>query len=124
MAKQQETAADAASGAQSGKATSETPMHALQQLQEAGLGNMFGMGAAWMEAVGEMSAEVISFVADRIKEDVKTQHEILHCKDIGELQQIQTEFVQKTLDQYQAESGRLVEMGAKTFGSVTKGKVS
>lgn len=99
---------------------SEAPLAAFTQLQEAGLGNMVGMSSAWMETMGDMGAEVASFIADRIKEDVKTQHEMLHCKNMTELQTIQTEFVQKALDQYQAETGKLVEMGTKTFAANLK----
>ncbi|WP_227269496.1 phasin family protein [Roseobacter weihaiensis] len=97
------------------KPSSETPLNALSQLQEAGLGNFMGASTAWVEALSDMGAEMASFVAERIKEDVKTQHEILHCKNVADLQQIQAEFIRKALDQYQAETGKLVEMGAKAF---------
>lgn len=90
-------------------------MAAVTQLQEAGFANMMGMGTAWVEAIGEMSAEMVSFVADRIKEDVKTQHEILNCKNVAELQHVQAQFFQKAIDQYQAETGKLVEMTNKAF---------
>jgi hypothetical protein len=97
-------------------ATAE-PVNAMAQLQEAGFGNMMGMGTAWIEAFSDMSAEVVGFVADRIKEDVKTQHEILNCKDPSDLQHIQSQFMQKAMDQYKAETGKLVEMSTKVFGS-------
>ena len=87
----------------------------LTHLQQAGMGNLMGMGTAWIEAVGAMSAEVASFIATRIQEDVKTQHEILHCKNPADLQHIQAQFIQKAIDQYQAETGKLVEMGKKAF---------
>lgn len=98
-----------------GRASNETSLDVMAELQKAGFGNMMGMGTAWMEAVSDMGAEVVSFVANRIQEDVKTQHKILHCKDFTELQQIQAEFFQKALDQYQAETGKLVEMSAAAF---------
>ncbi len=94
---------------------SEAPLNAMAQLQEAGLGNMVGLNAAWFEALGDMSAEVVSFVADRVKEDVKVQHEIMHCKTLTELQHVQSRFLQKAMDQYQAETGKLIEMGTKAF---------
>ncbi|MBD3665418.1 phasin family protein [Sulfitobacter aestuariivivens] len=97
--------------------TTEAPLSAVTQLQEAGLGSMMGMGTAWIEAVSDMSAEVAHFVAERIKEDVKTQHEILHCKNVSDLQHIQAQFIQKAMDQYQAETGKLVEMGTKAFAA-------
>jgi hypothetical protein len=96
----------------------ETPESPLAQLQEAGLGSMLGMGTAWMEAFSDLGAEVANFVADRIREDVKTQHKILHCKDVAELQHIQAQFVQKAIEDYQTETGRLVEMTRNTFGSL------
>ncbi|WP_299410117.1 phasin family protein [uncultured Roseobacter sp.] len=98
------------------------PFGALAQLQEAGFGNMVGMSTAWMEAMGDMGAEVAGFIAERIKEDVKTQHKMLHCKNVGELQHIQGEFIQKAIDQYQAETGKLVEMSTKAFAPEANGE--
>lgn len=93
----------------------ETFQNAATQLQEAGLGSMMGVGTAWMEAMSDMGAEMVSFVAERIKEDVKTQHEILHCKNVADLQHIQAKFIQKAMDQYHAETGKLVEMTTSAF---------
>ena len=78
------------------------------------------MNTAWAEAFSEMSSEFIRFLSDRISEDVKTQHQILHCKDIRELQHIQAEFVQKAIDQYQAETGKLIEMSTTLFSQAVK----
>lgn len=111
-----------ATKAETQKTIEDTPMKAMTELQEAGLGNMMGLGTAWAEAFGDMSSEFASFVADRIKEDVKTQHEVLHCKSVGDLQQIQSQFVQKAIEQYQAETGKLFEMGTKVFSEAAKGK--
>lgn len=104
--------------------TSTTPetVNTLAYLQEAGLGNVMGMSTAWAEAISDMGAEVANFVAERIKEDVKTQHEILHCKNVADVQHIQAEFIQKAMDQYQAETGKLLEMGTKALASSTNNK--
>ncbi|PTX53819.1 phasin protein [Litoreibacter ponti] len=93
----------------------DASINAAAQLQEAGLGNILGVGTAWIEAVSDMSAELAHFVAERIKEDVKTQHEILHCRNVTDLQHIQADFIQKAIDQYQAETGKLIEMGSDAF---------
>lgn len=82
----------------------------LATLQSLGFNQMNHFGTAWLEALSDMGSEVVNFVADRIKEDVKTQHEILHCEDLAELQEIQGRFVQKAIDQYTSETGKLVEM--------------
>jgi len=92
-----------------------TPLGAISKLQEAGLGNMLEMNTAWVDALGDMGAEVIGFVAQRIKEDVKTQQKILHCNNMTDLQQIQAQFIQRAIDQYQAETKQLVEMSTKVF---------
>ena len=91
------------------------PLDTLKQLQEAGFGNMMGMSTAWIESLSDLSAEMVSFVAERIKEDVKTQHKVLHCKNMAELQHVQSEFLQKAMDQYQAETGKLMDMSTKAF---------
>lgn len=98
----------------------QASLDAVTQLQEAGMGNLLGMTTAWMEALSDMGAEMVSFVAERIKEDVNTQHEILHCKNVEDLQHIQAKFMQKAMDQYHAETGKLVEMGTKAFNPSAK----
>lgn len=100
---------------ESTKSMTAEPLKTFANLQEAGLGNMMGVSTVWAEAISDMGAEVASFVADRIKEDVKTQHEILQCKNVADLQHIQAEFIQKALDQYNAETGKLLEMGTQAI---------
>ncbi|MBT8457819.1 MAG: phasin family protein [Alphaproteobacteria bacterium] len=91
------------------------PFAPLVDLQKAGFGGFVSLNAAWLESLGDMGAEFMSFLAERVKEDVKTQHEILHCKDISEAQKIQGDFVQKAIEQYQVETGKLMELGMSAF---------
>ena len=65
----------------------------MQELQDAGLGSLTWMGTAWAEAMSDIGSELMSFLAERIQEDVKTQHKILHCKSLTELQEVQTAFL-------------------------------
>lgn len=95
-------------------------MSDLAELQAFGFNNMTSFGTAWVEALGEVGSEVVSFVADRIKEDVRTQHEILHCDDMAELQQIQARFMKKAIEQYTAETGKLIEMSHQFFPNADK----
>lgn len=95
------------------------PLAPLVDLQKAGFGSLMGMNAAWLESLGDMGAEFTSFLAERIKEDVKTQHEILHCKDVSEVQRIQSDFVKKAIEQYQTETGKLFEIGMSAFKTDT-----
>ena len=86
---------------------------AIENLQESGLGSLAWMGTAWTEAMSNPGSEIISFVAARIQEDVKTQHELLHCKTMTELQQAQAAFLERAYVQYTVETGKLLKMGAE-----------
>lgn len=85
-------------------------MALVKDMQSAGFGSAAQFGTEWVEAMSDLGSEVLSFVSDRVKEDVNTQHALLHAKDIGEVQNIQAEFLQKAVDQYTSETGKLVEM--------------
>ncbi len=103
--------------------TSEDPVALgqafLKQFEDAGLGPMRWMGASWHEAVADMNSELATFVADRIKEDVKTQHELLHCKSAQELQKAQVAFLEKAYQQYTSETGKLIKMGLDMWPTAT-----
>ncbi|MEL6887236.1 MAG: phasin family protein [Pseudomonadota bacterium] len=79
-------------------------------MQDQAMKSMSQMGLAWVEGMSDLGSEVLSFVADRIKQDVKTQHKMLHCKSVNELQHIQAEFIQTAIEDYTAETGKLVQM--------------
>lgn len=94
----------------------DDPIHkALESLQESGFGSLAWMGTAWTEAMSSLGSEVISFVAERIQEDVKAQHEILHCTTLTELQQAQAAFLERAYVQYTVETGKLIKMGTELF---------
>lgn len=97
-----------------------TMAEAIGRMQGLGLSSLAWLGAAWAEKMGEMSSEVLQFMADRIKEDVKFQHACLHCKDPAQLQKLQGEFIQKAIDQYTAETGKLAEMSASLIPGLDK----
>lgn len=83
---------------------------AMSELQKMGFGSLAWMGTDWLENMSDLSSELLQFVSERVKEDVKTQHEILHAKDLGEVQKIQMRFMQEAVDQYTAETGKLIDM--------------
>ena len=105
--------------------TSSTPSESaaaiLTGMQSAGMGSLAWLGTTWIERMSDVTAEWLDFVTDRIKEDVATQHQILHCKDVADLQKIQIAFFQRAVEQYQAETGKLVEMSSKLFEGTEDG---
>ncbi len=71
--------------------------------------------AAWfsteaIEKLGDMGAEYMDFLAERIREDVRAQHAILHCKDPADLRKVQEDFLRTAADQYAAQTGRMTEL--------------
>jgi hypothetical protein len=97
-------------------AEQSNPFDAFQPAQ---FGSMVGMTQAWIDAMGALNAEVMTFVAARLSEDVHTQHAMMQAKDLKDIQHIQAEFFQKAIDQYQAETGKLVEMGSSILAAKT-----
>ncbi len=94
----------------------ENPVaNAMAELQKMGFGSLSWMGTDWMETMSDLSSEWLQFVSDRVKQDVKTQHRILHAKDLGEVQKIQMQFMQEAVDQYTAETGKLIDMNNAFF---------
>lgn len=98
------------------------PADKMANLQRANLGSMMGLGGVCMEAISDMGAEVASFIAERIKEAVKAQHAILNCKNAADLQHVQAAFVQKAVAEYQAETGKLLQMGTEALAAQTEWK--
>lgn len=86
-------------------------MQMINEMQRAGMGSLAWLGTAWIEQMSALGSECLCFLADRVREDVKTQHRILNCRDVSEIQRIQLEFIQKALADYQAETGKIYEMG-------------
>ncbi len=79
------------------------------------------MNTAWIEVLADLGSEVTTFVADRIREDVKTQHAILHCKSLAELQHVQAEFMQRAVNQYTSETGKLIGMSSEISTKIKDG---
>lgn len=78
---------------------------------------MTAMGAAWVENIAALQHEMIGFLTDRIKEDVKTQQELLRCKGLADVQKVQLAFVEKTYKHYLAEGEKLQKLGMSLLPS-------
>ena len=83
--------------------------------RESDLSAVAWMGTTWVEAMSDLGSELASFIAERIREDVKTQHEILHCKSLSEMQAIQAAFMERAYVQYTVETGKLLEKSTSLF---------
>jgi alpha-galactosidase/6-phospho-beta-glucosidase family protein len=83
----------------------------MKKFEDSGFDPMGLMHTGWFEKVADFNNEVANFVADRIREDAKTQSALLKCKSAEELQKVQMTFLEKTYAQYTLETGKLVKMG-------------
>jgi hypothetical protein len=90
----------------------------LTNAQTAGLGSLSWLGTKWVETMSDVGAEWLSFVAERVKEDVKTQHELLHAKNIGEVQHFQAQVSAKGYDDYRDETGKIVEFCSQAMSDI------
>lgn len=103
--------------AAAGKAQAAGITSPMTDFQRNGLGAAAWMSAAMIETVTALGNEVVQFVTERITEDVRTQHALMHCKDFNDMQRIQTAFLRTALEQYSAESGKLVQLGTGVIAS-------
>ncbi|WP_322892807.1 MULTISPECIES: phasin family protein [unclassified Yoonia] len=78
----------------------------------------------WMDNMARMTGEIATFVTARIKEDVQTRQALMQCKTLSEVQHVQAAFMQKAVAQYQAETGKLIEMTTKLAADLNVKPVS
>lgn len=90
-----------------------SPMNVLiDAMQNASTAFVPDFGPEWLEAMSKVGHEMLTFMSERVKEDLQTQHALLQAKGIAEIQQIQAEFLKKAQEDYAVEMAKLVEMGA------------
>lgn len=81
----------------------------LADLGAARSGSLPWLHGAAADVLADMGAQWVQFVADRVREDVKTRQAILQCRNAAELAHIQEAFLQKAVDDYTAQTGRMVQ---------------
>lgn len=66
-----------------------------------------------LEGMTAMQREIMEFGSARLRQDLETQEELSHCKDLQEAFRMQAEFAQKTMQQYAEEMSKLAQLSAK-----------
>lgn len=82
-----------------------------QEAFAAAFGPWGEVGAAWAEAMSGLGGEVVRFLSERMQQDVGLQQRLMAARSLDEAQHVRAEFVQKAIDQYMEETGRVVEIG-------------
>lgn len=62
-----------------------------------------GVAETWMD----IWSEAVGFMAARLQEDVRTQHELLHCRSPLDFHAAQVRYMQKVIDDCQHGVGRM-----------------
>ena len=99
--------------------TSEVPMteviasaqEAVASAQQETLHNFGAAGAAIFEGLTKAQTEISDFITQRIRQDVETQAEMLRCRTLDDVRDLQTRCFKTALDQYAGEASRLMKIG-------------
>jgi len=71
------------------------------------------IGQAVLDGATRMQQELVDFVSTRVREDMETQKELLRCRNFDDLREVQTKFFHTAVEQYAAESKRILELSSK-----------
>ena len=83
--------------------------------QQQAVESMERASASMLTGVTEMQKEIAGFVSERIRQDLETQQELLRCRTLDEVREVQSRFFRTTLDQYSAEATKLMQLSTEVF---------
>ena len=102
------------------RATSETPNpDENNQLEQMAAMNGAAMGAfteacqAYVQGVALLNGELAEFMNTRLRRDAELGEALAGCKDLNDVVDLQQGWYQAAAAEYQAETGRLMEMATK-----------
>lgn len=87
-----------------------TTTEAITSAQQETLHTIGAAGAAMLEGLTKAQTEISDFVTERIRQDVETQAEMLRCRTLDDVRDLQTRFFKTAVDQYAAEMSRLMKI--------------
>ena len=61
----------------------------------------------------EMQKEIAGFVSERIRQDMESQQELLRCRTLDEVHEVQSRFFRTAMDQYSSEATKLMQLGTE-----------
>ena len=91
------------------EATATGPEEGLRLFEDAGTAVFTGLSRA--------QKEIADFVAERIRQDLDSQMELMRCRTLDEVLDVQSRFVNTAMDQYSAEATKLARIGAGMIGA-------
>ena len=82
-------------------------------VNEETLAAMLKANEAMLEGMIALQREILEFGTARLHQDMEIQGELAKCKDLQEAWKMQAEFAQKAMQQYSAQTAKLVDLSAK-----------
>ena len=98
--------------AEANRAAAEAAALQVAARQQDALQGMQTAGSAVFEGFAKVQKQIADFVAERIREDIETQAELLGCRTLDDVRKVQSRFFRRAMDQYAAEAGRLMQLGS------------
>ena len=95
--------------------TTRESIAAATRTQQQAVESVERASASMLTGVTEMQKEVAGFVSGRIRQDLETQQELLRCRTLDEVREVQSRFFRTTLDQYSAEATKLMQLSTEFF---------
>ena len=83
--------------------------------QQQAVESMERASASMLTSVAQMQREIAGFVSERVRQDLETQQELLRCRTLDDVREVQGRFLRTTFDQYSAEATKLIELGTEAF---------
>jgi hypothetical protein len=85
----------------------------LASVQEETLHTLKDSGAAFFNGLTHLQSEVVDFVAERIRQDVETQAQLLSCRTYEDVRDVQSRFFKTAMEQYAAEATKLMKISTE-----------
>jgi hypothetical protein len=80
-------------------------------LQQEAVAGANAAGTAMLQGLEEARKSVSDFLADRIRQDIEVQSQLMACRTLDDLREVQTRFFRSAVDQYSAEASRMMKLG-------------
>jgi hypothetical protein len=80
-------------------------------LQQDAVAGANAAGTAMLQGLEEARKSVSDFLADRIRQDIEVQSQLMACRTLDDLREVQTRFFRSAVDQYSAEASRMMRLG-------------
>jgi hypothetical protein len=92
-------------------AAAESGFEAMMEMHRPALTAMAQINGRLYESVAAINREWVSFVNQRLKEDLAVPQQVAACRSVQDMYRVYTEFLQNACSQYQAGFEQMAKLG-------------